>query len=192
MSEPLAVWTIGHSNHPLPHFLDLLEKEEIRFLVDVRSFPYSRHAAQFNREELREALGQRAIGYLFLGEELGGRPSRGEDYDDEGRALYWRMARDPGFQCAVERLIAGAREHRIALLCSEADPQDCHRRLLIGKVLADRGIELRHILRDGGVRAETEVGVGSPHPTLFAEDLAQWRSTRSVSHRRRLNTSSAG
>ncbi len=192
MSEPLAIWTVGHSNHALPDFVALLRKERIRFLVDVRSFPYSRHAPQFNREDLQEAMRHESIGYLFLGETLGGRPTRNEDYDDEGHALYWRMARHPEFAAAIDRLIAGVREHRIALLCSEADPEACHRRLLVGKVLADRGVELRHILRDGSVRAETAVDVGtSSQETLFAEDPAQWRSTRSVSHRRRLSTSSA-
>jgi len=192
MTEPLAIWTIGHSNHPLEDFLRLLQCQDVGYVVDVRSYPYSRHAPQFDREELREALRKHSMAYLFLGNELGGRPSHDEDYDEEGHALYWRMAREPGFQAAVERLIAGARGHRIAMVCSEGDPQDCHRRLLVGKVLTDQGIELRHILRDGSVRVERAMEIGaSPQPTLFAEDPAQWRSTRSVSHRRRLSTSSA-
>lgn len=193
MADSLAIWTVGHSNHPLAEFLELLRSERIGVLVDVRSFPYSRHAPQFNREELESALRGCSIRYLFLGEALGRRPSSEDEYDDEGHALYWRMARNPMFLATVDRLIAGAREHRIALVCSEADPQDCHRRLLVGKVLAERGVELRHILRDGRVTAESAVGVVSPaQPTLFAGDPAQWRSTRSVSRRRRLSTSSAG
>ena len=167
--------------------------ERIEFVVDVRSFPYSRHASQFNREELQDSLRTEGVRYVFLGEELGGRPSTEDEYDEEGHALYWRMAQAPQFKAAVDRLVSGARQHRIALACSEGDPQECHRRLLVGKVLSDRGVELRHILRDGSVAVETSVDVSSTdQPSLFGEDVGQWRSTRSVSQRRRLSASSPG
>jgi uncharacterized protein (DUF488 family) len=191
--SPTVLWTIAHSNHEFDAFARLLGQEAIEFVVDVRSYPYSRHAPQFNREQLREALRGRRIRYLFLGEELGGRPASDEHYDAEGHALYAEMASEPRFVAALDRLLDGAQEHRIALACSEADPHDCHRRLLVGKVLADRGAELRHILRDGSVLVERSVEIESGEsPTLFGETRSAWRSTRSVSHRQRLSTSSAG
>lgn len=193
MAVPPAIWTIGHSNHDLESFLRLLRGEDIEFAVDVRSYPYSRHAPQFNREKLRPALRENGIGYLFLGDAVGGRPNREEHYDGDGHALYGEMAQEPSFREAVDRLLRGASDHRLALVCSEADPRDCHRRLLVGKVLTDRGAELRHVLRDGTVVRETEVVLpANDSPTLFGDNGAQWRSTRSVSHRRRLSGSSAG
>jgi uncharacterized protein (DUF488 family) len=103
------------------------------------------------------------------------------------------MAEEPDFRQAIDRLLAGAREHRIALMCSEADPGSCHRRLLVGKVLAERGAELRHILRDGSVHVEHEVPICEQgQGALFSTEEAVWRSTRSVSRRRRLSASSAG
>lgn len=193
MVASAVLWTIGHSNHEFGSFVNLLRQENIEFVADVRSYPYSRHAPQFNREDLQAALRDHAIGYLFLGEELGGRPSREEHHDAEGHALYGAMAGEPAFAGAVDRLLHGAKEHRIALVCSEGDPRDCHRRLLVGKVLTDRGAELRHLLRDGTILVErsVELAAGEP-PTLFGEDEQQWRSTQSVSHRRRLSASSAG
>ena len=192
MDSSPVIWTIGHSNHTFEHFAGLLEHERIDVVVDVRSYPYSRVAPQFNREELDVAL--RAVGtrYLFLGEELGGRPSREEHYDEHGRARYDRMAEETRFQVAVRRLLVGCREHRVALLCSEGQPSECHRRLLVGKVLADRGVQLCHILPNGVVHREDVVLLesGDGQETLFGEETA-WRSTRSVSHRRRLSTSSA-
>jgi uncharacterized protein (DUF488 family) len=190
MSSRLAVWTVGHSNHELDEFARLVSGEQIECLVDVRSFPYSRYASQFNREQLEVAMARRGVRYLFLGEELGGRPTSEEHYDGEGHALYGPMSEEATFTPAVERLIEGARRHRIALLCSEGDPQDCHRRLLVGKVLTDRGVELRHILPDGTIRTERSVALSDDHGqcSLFAEE-APWRSTQSVSHRRRLSAS---
>jgi uncharacterized protein (DUF488 family) len=192
MQSSSVIWTIGHSNHTFEHFAELLEGEGIEVVVDVRSYPYSRIAPQFNREELHAALRRVGTRYLFLGEELGGRPSTEADYDEDGHARYDRMAEQPGFQMAVQHLLSGAREHRVALLCSEGQPRECHRRLLVGKVLADHGVQLRHILPNGVVHQEDSVALGSPdgQETLFGEEAVAWRSTRSVSHRRRLSTSS--
>jgi uncharacterized protein (DUF488 family) len=189
-----VVWTIGHSNHTFERFNELLRSEGVECIVDVRSYPYSRIAPHFNREELAVAL--RGVGkrYLFLGEELGGRPSREEHYDEHGHARYDRMAEQPAFGLAIQRLLCGCREHRIALLCSEGKPHECHRRLLVGRVLADNGVHLRHILPSGAIHEEAVVSLESPdgQESLFGEEgAAAWRSTRSVSHRRRLSVSSA-
>lgn len=193
MFTPPVLWTIGHSDHEFDDFARLLGQEQIEFLADVRSSPYSRHAPQFNRDALQASARSAEVGYVFLGDELGGRPSRDDHYDNDGHALYSRMARQPGFVDAVERLLAGAQRHRIALLCSEGEPRDCHRRLLVGKVLTDRGAVLRHILRDGSVLVETSIDLdGGNQASLFGGDDERWRSTRSVLHRRRPSTSSVG
>lgn len=189
---PNVIWTIGHSNHSFERFSRLLARELIEFVVDVRSYPYSRFAPQFNREELEPALSDRSIRYVFLGEELGGRPGSEDQYDQDGHARYDLMAESAAFKAAVKRLQTGSSEHRIALLCSEGQPADCHRRLLVGKVLTDAGVTLRHILPDGTIRLEEAVTLGPNQEALFGHEGAAWRSTQSVSHRRRLSTSSAG
>lgn len=194
MKETTELWTVGHSNHEFDAFASLLAAQEIEFVVDVRSYPYSRFAPHFNREVLQPALAAAGVRYVFMGDELGGRPSHDEHYDTEGHALYDLMADVPGFRQAVDRLADASRRHRVALMCSEGDPHACHRRLLVGKVLAERGVALRHILPDGTVRAESNVRLAdeSAQSSLFGEDEQPWRSTRSVSHRRRLSTSSSG
>jgi uncharacterized protein (DUF488 family) len=191
MGSAPAIWTIGHSNHTFERFAELLRAKGIEVVVDVRSYPYSRIAPQFNREQLDAALRGVDTRYLFLGEALGGRPSREEHYDERGHARYDRMAEEAGFRAAVRRLLSGCREHRVALLCSEGQPGECHRRLLVGKVLADHGVQLHHILPNGAVHREDAVPLdsGDGQESLFGEETA-WRSTRSVSHRRRLSTSS--
>lgn len=192
MSSSPTIWTIGHSNHELRNFVELLGAEQIAFLVDVRSFPYSRFAPHFNREQLEAAMLKRGVQYLFLGVALGGRPEHEEHYDCEGRALYAAMAEQPEFGAVIEGLLHGAHDHRLALLCSCGDPSDCHRRLLVGKVLCERGAQLCHILPDGRVQTELRVMLNDPseQPSLFELEERPWRSARSVSHRRRLNTSS--
>jgi uncharacterized protein (DUF488 family) len=187
-----AVWTIGHSTHPFDRLAELLREQQIEFVIDVRSYPYSRHAPQFNREDLALQLREHGLRYVFLGDELGGRPQSEEHYDEDGHALYGCMSELESFKAAVARIIDGARTHRLALLCSEGRPHDCHRRLLIGKVLTDHGVELRHILPDGTVQPELAVRLRDDGKqfSLLNDAEIMWRSTRSVSHRRRLSVSS--
>jgi uncharacterized protein (DUF488 family) len=169
----------------------MLRHQRIESVVDVRSYPYSRVAPHFGREQLEESLPSVDIAYLFMGEELGGRPTKEEHYDGHGHALYELMAEEPSFQQAIDTLLSRAATERLAIVCSEADPEHCHRRLLVGKVLTENGIQLRHILADCTVLSERRV----PMPryiqeTLFGEGERPWRSTQSVLHRRTQSTSS--
>lgn len=192
MAAARTIWTVGHSNHELDAFLRVVEPERLTHILDVRSYPYSRHASHFNREGLQASVEACGLTYVFLGLALGGRPQREDQYDDDGHALYGSMAQEPRFQAAVRRLVEGAAEHRLCLLCSCGRPDDCHRRLLVGKVLCEHGVELRHILTDGSIRAECQVALppGTGQNTLFGHDSPVWRSTQSVSRKRRLSASS--
>ncbi len=190
-SKPV-LWTVGHSNHELGRFAGLLLAERIEFLIDVRSYPYSSFAPHFNRDELEPALAAMGVRYRFLGEALGGRPDRDDYYDAAGHALYGPMAAEPAFRHAVSGLLKGAVEHRVVLMCSCGQPRECHRRLLVGKVLCDRGADLRHLLPDGRVETEdtVDLAAGGLQHSLFGDDVGLWRSARSVSRRRRLSASS--
>lgn len=192
MERMPTIWTIGHSTMPLASFLSLLRSNDIEYLVDVRSRPYSRFVPHYNREELRASLEGLDIGYVSMGSELGGRPHRKDHLDDQGHALYGKMAREPAFVAAIGRLERGCSQGRIAIMCGCGRPQDCHRRLLVGKVLCERCVTLRHILADGDVMEETSVPLGdSDMPSLFADEEQLWRSTRSVSPAPRPRASSA-
>jgi uncharacterized protein (DUF488 family) len=185
------VHTIGHSNHDLDRFIGLLKQHRIDLVVDTRSSPYSRFSPQFNREVLRASLLARNIGYHFMGESLGGRPNAEEFYDAEGHALYWRIAQTEDFSRAIDQIIAESNSHRIALLCSEEDPRDCHRRLLVGRVLGERGVRVQHIRGDGAIQTEEEVArcLMSSEPLLFTVDeVREWKSIRSVLDRKPQNS----
>ena len=150
------VLTVGHSTLALDQFLVQLEGAGVTAVADVRSSPFSRRVPHFNRDELRVALKHRGIKYVFLGKELGGRP-RDESLYCEGVADYEKMAREPAFLKALERVAAGADEHRIALMCSEHNPLDCHRCLLVGRALSERDVPLGHILTNGRIADQHEI-----------------------------------
>ena len=196
MSE-LTAFTIGHSNHPVEKLIELLRQHETEVVVDVRSSPYARYATHFNKKDIQRALEPQGIKYLFLGDVIGGKPKREEFYDDEGHVLYSRLSQSPGFQQGITRLIDEIRSHRVALLCGEEDPTDCHRRLLIGPVLVERGVELIHIRGDGRAQTEEELVKEQEYQknmgqmSLFEdEETKEWKSTQSVSPRKAPQTSS--
>jgi uncharacterized protein (DUF488 family) len=150
MDRAVEVLTIGHSNLSYEGFLTLLRRVSVTAIADVRTSPYSRHSPHFNRDLLREELRQDNVAYVFLGEELGGRPKERRFFTDSV-ANYEKMAETEDFACGLDRVVEGAKKYRIALMCSEHDPLDCHRCLLVGRALQGRGVTVRHILNNGRV-----------------------------------------
>jgi uncharacterized protein (DUF488 family) len=154
--ETTEVLTIGHSTLPYDRFVELLRKADVTAVADVRTSPFSRHFPHFNKNALKDELRTDGIVYSFLGMELGGRPT-GRQYYCDGVADYERMARSPDFARGLQRILKGAQKYRIALLCSEHDPLDCHRCLLVGRALAERGVGVKHILANGTIVDHREI-----------------------------------
>jgi uncharacterized protein (DUF488 family) len=146
------ILTIGHSNHPIGHFLGLLREHGIEILADVRSTPASRFNPQYNRKTLEKSLADVGIAYQFLGAELGARTQDPECFEN-GRVSYRKLAATDGFRHGLERLLSLGQDSRVAIMCAEYDPLDCHRTILVGHELARRGIRIAHILRDGTLEA---------------------------------------
>lgn len=144
------IYTIGHSKHPIERFTALVQQHGIEALADVRSTPYSRFNPQFNREKLQAALAGLGIRYVFLGEELGARSKDPACYED-GRVSYAKLAASQLFRAGIDRLLTGMREHRIALMCAEREPLDCHRTILVARELEKAGVPVTHILQDGSL-----------------------------------------
>ena len=156
MANPLSVLTIGHSTHSWKHFASLLHGSGVTAVADVRTSPYSRRYRHFNRDELREKLHRDGLLYVFLGYELGGRPKESKLYRN-GVADYERMAKTKEFSNGLSRVVEGAKNHRTALLCSERDPLNCHRCLLVGRALAENGVRVSHVLDRGDVATQVEI-----------------------------------
>ncbi len=191
--ETITLYTIGHSNRSLTEFLELLERHGIESLVDVRSAPYSRYVTHFNRADLEYSVESHKIRYTYLGAELGGRPPGDEFYDEHDHVLYYRVAQAPFFRGGIEKLIEEGAVYRTAFMCSEEDPTNCHRRLLIARVLIDEGVRVLHIRGDDS--EQVEQGMTVTAPSLWAaidpdasEEL-EWKSIRPVSRRRAPNDS---
>jgi uncharacterized protein (DUF488 family) len=148
MGQP--VFSIGHSTHSVEHLLGLLKQHSITAICDVRSKPYSRMNPQFNREALRDALRADGIAYVFLGKELGARSDDRSCYRD-GQVQYDLLAATDSFRQGLKRVREGSEKYRVALMCAEKDPLQCHRTILVSRHLVVEGMDVCHILADGTV-----------------------------------------
>ena len=151
----IPILTIGHSTHTLDAFIALLQQHHVTALADVRSSPYSRFNPQFNRDSLVDVLKAGGTEYVYLGCELGGRSADPECYEN-GRIRYDRVVATESFQHGLNRVVRGVVRHRIALMCAEKEPLDCHRTLLIAQALDERGVEVAHIHAGGELETHGE------------------------------------
>lgn len=140
-TEPVRIWTVGHSNQSSDGFLDLLSSQAITLLADVRRFPGSKRHPQFGQENLKANLAKAGIGYRHF-PDLGGR--RNERLPDSPNTA-WRVEsfnayadymQSPEFQRALAELIALAQNQNTAIMCAEALPWRCHRRLIADALIA--------------------------------------------------------
>ncbi|NMG08189.1 DUF488 domain-containing protein [Brasilonema sp. UFV-L1] len=142
------LFTIGHSNHSIETFIQLLRLHKVTALADVRSHPYSRYLPHFNQAELKPALFNAGIRYVFLGRELGARPSDPSCYID-GKAVYEKIAATKLFAEGIQRILKGLEDYKIALMCAEKDPITCHRAILVCQYLPKDNFKINHILKTG-------------------------------------------
>ena len=172
---PTVVYTIGHSNHAIEKFVAMLREHSVTRVADVRSHPVSRFAPQFGAKRLSAELDGAGIAYSFVGQELGARSNDPACVVD-GRVDYERLASTALFAAGLDRVAAAAGRERVALLCAERDPFDCHRAILVCRALLGRGIDARHIREDGSLESRAALDarllaeLGAGERDLFATE----------------------
>jgi len=145
-----VVYTVGHGARPFEAVAGHLRDQGVDLIVDIRSIPTSRHAPDFTKTRLTALAPQNGLGYRWLGDRLGGRPTDPALLRD-GSPDWEAVARSEGFAAGLSELDGLLDAGVVALLCSELDPANCHRTLLITPALEARGLRVRHILADGSV-----------------------------------------
>jgi uncharacterized protein (DUF488 family) len=146
--------TVGHSNLEFEQFIRLLRDSTVELLVDVRSRPQSSRFPQFSQPGFEKLLGAEGISYLFLGEELGGRPDDPDAYRSNGVVDYRARRKAYAFRAGLERLLKELEVRTLAMLCAEEDPLECHRFLMICPELVQAGIQPVHIRKGSRMEAQ--------------------------------------
>lgn len=176
----LEIYTVGHSTHPLDFFLELVKMVEINCIVDVRSVPASAYNPQYNQEPLSKFLKRNHIEYLHFAEEFGARQTDVGLFDDEGVLDFDKVRKTRSFNHGVERVWSGVdKGFRVALMCSESDPLDCHRFSMVSVGLENDGFEVKHILKDRSIKTNWDLekellkkyAAKIPQTNLFEPDI---------------------
>ena len=144
------IFTVGHSAAEFSAFLGLLQRHDVKLVADVRSKPQSARHPHFDGIEMESTLRGAGIRYLFMGEELGGRPDDTKAYRGDGLVDYRSRRKSRAFQAGLERVLQETEKVELALMCAEEDPLSCHRFLMICPEIVVAGIQPMHI-RKGGV-----------------------------------------
>lgn len=175
-----TIYSIGHGNKTLEEFVRELKSQGIEYLFDVRSLPMSKFNPHFNGAVLDYELPKDNITYTFLGDYLGGLPKDKSCYTD-GKVDYKKIREKSFFKEGIQLLVDANKEKmKIALMCSESKPQECHRSKLIGQELLQYNISIKHIIRErlkeqDKVIAELTKGQGAVD--LFGENDFTSRKT---------------
>jgi uncharacterized protein (DUF488 family) len=162
------MFTIGHSTLPIDTFLAILKDNGVRWLVDIRTIPKSRHNPQFAQENLEQSLKTTGIDYRWQ-KSLGGLRHALKDSINTG----WRNASFRGyadymqthdFAVAMDELLSASPHAQTTVMCAEAVPWRCHRSM-VADALIVRGVEVEDIYYDAKGRSRRE-----PHAlTSFAK-----------------------
>ena len=171
-----TIYSIGHGNKKIEDFLEELKSFEIQFLLDIRSKPFSKWNPQFNQNELKFKLEEKEIKYVWVGDTLGGLPKDRSCYDYNGKVVYDIIKEKDFFKEGLKRLTtANDKEIRIAIMCSESKPEECHRSKLIGQELLKKKISLKHIISDKLVKSQemvmAELTKGKGAVDLFGNEI---------------------
>ena len=152
------LYTIGHSKHSTEYFIQLLNKYSINCIIDVRSIPYSKIAPQFNKESILKDLKDNNILYSHMPEEFGARKNNQNLLDLEGKVDFQKIRDTEKFKIGIEKIKNGVfKDFNVALMCSEANPFDCHRFVMIAYQLVNENINVKHILKDGNIIENAEL-----------------------------------
>ena len=152
------IFTIGHSAYSIELFISLLNRYQINCIADVRSVPYSQYTPQYNMNDLKGALKSHGIIYVYFGKELGARREERELYTPEGYLDFEKVSKNIVFQSAVERIQKGIDKGiNIALMCTEKDPIDCHRSIMVARQFHENKYKVGNILTDGSLQSQDDI-----------------------------------
>jgi uncharacterized protein (DUF488 family) len=144
-----TLFTIGHSNRTSRELIDVLRDAQVEIVVDVRANPKSGRFPHFDQYSLAQSLGNAGIAYQWAGEALGGLRATPESSPHSALdAKWWGYAEQMGtrdFRDALAVLIEMGNNYRVAVLCAEKQPEDCHRALLSDALLI-RGLKVVHLI----------------------------------------------
>lgn len=153
-----TLFSIGHSQHEISYFVNMLKTHDINYVLDVRSVPYSKYAINYNREHIKKILNEHDIEYAFMGDFFGARPKNLSLYQPNGYLNFERVENSQAFKIGFQNVKKGIDQgYRIAFMCTEKDPIDCHRAILVSYAFYKSGYSINHIMSDNTIQTQEDI-----------------------------------
>lgn len=154
----MEIYTIGHSNYSVEKLIDMLKIYDINCVIDIRGTPYSKYNVQYNKETIRKTLTDKGYLYIYMGKEFAAQRMNRSSYTNEGYSDFEKAMRDEHFLEGINRLKNGLdKGYKIALMGAMQDPINCHRAILVGRALREKGFDVKHILHEGTLASQDEL-----------------------------------
>lgn len=156
----MICYTIGHSTRKLEEFIDIIKSYGIDCVMDVRSCPHgsNNYNRQYDRDSLEIKIKQSGINYIYMGEQLGKKRIENEALDADGKADFDKIMECSTFKKGINRIVEGIkRGHKIVLMCSERNPFNCHRSILLGYALMKNGVTMEHIIDEKKSKSQNRI-----------------------------------
>ncbi len=154
----MDLFTIGHSNYEINYFINIVKKYKINCIVDVRSIPYSKYSPQYNKENIKKLLKINKINYIYMGKEFGAMRTAKTLYTKEGYVDFEKVKYDKDFKLGINRIKVGVEKgYKIAFMCAEKIPSDCHRCILIGRTFKNLGYNIINIIDENKYKLQNDI-----------------------------------
>lgn len=159
-AKKMICYTIGHSTRKLEEFINIIKNYGIDCIMDVRSNPHasSSYDKSYDRDSLEMNIKQSGINYIYMGEQLGEKRTENEVLDSDGKANFDKIMECSTFNKGINRIVEGIRRgHKIALMCSERNPFNCHRSIVLGYALMKNGVDMEHIIDEKKSKSQNRI-----------------------------------
>ena len=146
----MILFTIGYEGKDIEEYVQVLEENMVKVVVDVRRNPISRKYG-FSKTRMRETLASEGIDYIHLpklGIESARRRSLKTRADYNALFLWYEKEVLDKEKIALGEIIERiSSDKRVALTCFEADPTLCHRSKVLERIseIASSGLKLIHL-----------------------------------------------
>ena len=154
----IDLYSIGYAGFCIKDFIDLLKCNDIKAVIDVRSIPYSKYYSDYNENKLQELLGKHNIYYRNYAKEFGAQQKDRRYYSDEGFLDFERFTASEIFISGFNKIKTSMeKNYTFVLMCSEKDPLECHRSIMVSRIFYTNGYRIKHLLNNGSIITQEDI-----------------------------------
>lgn len=153
-----VLYTIGYSGFSVDEFIEILQKNRINVVIDVRSLPHSERYPDYNKSNIERVLRQNCIYYRNYALEFGARQDNKAFYSSDGYMDFDAFSNSDQFLNGVAKMIKSAEQgYKIVFMCAEKEPIQCHRAILVARAFDKLGFSIIHLMPNGKTKNQREI-----------------------------------